>query len=234
LFYKSKDYNYQKQGLESRRINCKNQESRMLKTPNIKDKAINDQKSRVLDLESDLRTKDRLVDTLQTTVAFLSVNDDLQIESIVNATDKTAEEKVIMAFKKGTSLTYKRLGPLAIARRYIRARKLEWQNDNKDKAVVELGNMASHYGMALADAVLFQDFYPSASTDLDIYMGQYVLHPDFVWKYQECTKLVQILDWYCAMKDLHAHSYAGVSFEKTRFYQLSKKPLSSIGAREYH
>jgi hypothetical protein len=146
----------------------------------------------------------------------------------VNASDKTAREKVNLAFMKGRDLGFRMLGPLALAGRYIRARKLEWQKKDKDKALVERGNLSSHYGMALADATLFQHFCPCPRTDFRTYTDLYVLHPDFIWKNRDCNKLLDILDWHCAMKDFHGHSYTGVFFDKTSFYQLSKKLLSSF------
>jgi archaellum component FlaC len=158
--------------------------SELQRSTEAKDKIINNQKSKVLRLESDLRTKDQVVDNLQRKVSFLSVNDDPQLEPLVDAADKTINEKLILAFKKGLSLNYRRLGPLAIAGRYIRERKLEWQKKaGQDKALVELGNLSSHYGMALVDATFFQDFCPSPRTDFNNYTDLYVLHPNFVWKH---------------------------------------------------
>jgi DNA repair exonuclease SbcCD ATPase subunit len=155
--------------------------SELQRSTEAKDKTINNQKSKVLKLELDLRTKDQVVDNLRMKVSFLSVNDDPQLEPLVNAADKSTKEKVILAFKKGASLNYRRLGPLAIAGRYIRERKLEWQkNAGQDKALVELGNLSSHYGMALADATFFQDFCSSPRTDFNNYTDLYVLHPKFV------------------------------------------------------
>jgi hypothetical protein len=135
---------------------------------------------------------------------------------------------VKVAFSKGGDLMIRRLNPLATTGGYIRGRKLEWQKSTKNKGLVELGDKPSHYGMALADAALPQNFCPAKRTDFNTYTDLYVLHPDFVWKNQDCKKLRDILDWHCAMKDFHGHSYTGVFFDKTSFYQLSKKLLSSF------
>jgi hypothetical protein len=206
--------------------------SGLQRSTEAKDKTISNQKSRILNLESDLRTKDQLVDSLQTKFSFLSADDEPQIATVVNATNMTTEEKVNMAFMKGRYLIFRRLSPLALAGRHIRGRKLEWQKSSKDKSLLQKGNMSSHYGMALADASLFQKFCPSTRIDSNTYMDLYVLHPNFVWKYQDCMKLLQILDWHGAMKDFHAHSYAGISFEKTKFYQSSRSLLSSMHDHE--
>lgn len=54
--------------------------------------------------------------------------------------------------------------------------------------------------MALADASLFQPFFPSPLVDVQLYQARYGFHPNFVWENQTSTKFLEILDWQGALK----------------------------------
>jgi hypothetical protein len=113
---------------------------------------------------------------------------------------------------------------------YIRNRKLEWQKpeDQQDKTVKELGNNASHYGMALADAVLYEGSTPIIKrTDVEIYKSMYYVHPAFTLKYQRHPKLLDMLDWRGGMKDFMAHSYTCGSYDTTNFHHIFQKVFAA-------
>jgi hypothetical protein len=82
--------------------------------------------------------------------------------------------------------TTKSLLPLAEAGHCIRSRKLEWEKiGTKNQSLVERGNMASHYGMAVADAALYLGSCPPKRNGPEVYIAIYGLHPDFVWANQD-------------------------------------------------
>jgi hypothetical protein len=125
--------------------------------------------------------------------------------------------------------TTKSLLPLSEAGHYIRSRKLEWEKiGTKNQGLVEWGNKASHYGMAVADAALYQDPCPQKRNDPEVYIAIYGLHPDFVWANQDSKLLMDILDWRSGMKDYRVTSYSRPSYESSKFNILSKGFFDSL------
>lgn len=131
------------------------------------------------------------------------------------------------------------LMPLIKAGAFARGRRLKWHKSdrNQSQEIIEQGNGASHYGMALADALLYSEECPAQlrRTDIGSLMEVYGVSPDFVVKHRACKELVNVLDWRGAMKDFHKHSYTGC-FDSTnfntRFCAWNSQPASS-GRRPY-
>ncbi|RDW78405.1 hypothetical protein BP5796_06257 [Coleophoma crateriformis] len=125
------------------------------------------------------------------------------------ATRTYKAEDVQEAFDAGAKKVREDLIPLAQAGWNIRNRHHEWNLDRdifsheQDKGIIELGDAASHYGMALADSCL---------CTLEGYgLGKYRNNPHTFCKLYEKTpqevlqvkrnsKLLHILDWYGTLK----------------------------------
>lgn len=85
--------------------------------------------------------------------------------------------------------------------------------------------------MALADATLYQSFCPNKRNDTKLYIAFYGLDPEFIWKNQECTLLLDILDWRGAMKDFYPpFSSHRTTYPETTFSKLCDKFMTSIEA----
>ena len=112
------------------------------------------------------------------------------------------------------------LMPLIKAGAFVRGRRLEWHKSDRmqNQVIIKQGNGASHYGMALADALLYSEEYPAQFrlTDIGSFMEVCGVFPDFVLKHRACEELMNVLDWRGAMKDFHKHSYTGC-FDSTNF-----------------
>jgi hypothetical protein len=186
-----------------------------------------EQNMRIVDAEAFVKSKDDTTDSHQATIApFCS-----ESEPPVPTGDRAVDIQVQQAYKRGRNAAFNQLGPLTTAGQYIRGRKLEWESDNKNQKLVELGNKASHYGMALADATLYQSFCPNKRKDPGLYTAFYGLHPDFIWKNQKCTLLLDILDWRGAMKDFYPpFSSHRTTYPETTFSKLCNKFMASIEA----
>jgi hypothetical protein len=149
----------------------------------------------------------------------------VEAEAIVKSKDDITD------YQRGRISAFDQLLPLATAGRFIRERKLEWERDTKNQKLVDLGNRASHYGMALADATLYQSFIPNKRSDSELYIAFYGLHPDFIWKNQQCALLLDILDWRGAMKDFYPpFSYHRTSYPTTMFSKLCNEFMTNIDA----
>lgn len=149
-----------------------------------------------------------------------------KLNSELDAERQSASQRIADAVKLAVEEERKKKNALCIAGAYIRNRKLEWQkpDDQQDSNVKELGNKASHYGMALADAVLYDDSTPIIKrTDVRIYKSMYGVDPAFTLSYQRHPKLLDILDWRGAMKDFMAHSYTLGSYDTTNFQLVFEK-----------
>ncbi|CZR54798.1 uncharacterized protein PAC_04682 [Phialocephala subalpina] len=87
-----------------------------------------------------------------------------------------------------------RLEPLVSLGVRIRNRKLEWAKEEKlqDKEVIGLGDAASHYGAALADAMV-SDMAPRKTPSL--FERSYGVNKEFVLEHRSCKRLMDMLDW---------------------------------------
>ena len=147
----------------------------------------------------------------------------VEVEPIVKSKDDITD------YQRGLISAFYQLVPLTTAGQFIRGRKLEWERETKNQKLVELGNKASHYGMALADATLYQSFCPNKRSDPELYIAFYGHHPDFIWKNQECTLLLDILDWRGAMKDFYPpFSYHRTTYPTTMFSKLCNKFMTDL------
>jgi hypothetical protein len=192
-----------------------------------KERTIKAQNTKIVELEATIKSKNETIDVQQAIIAPLCSEFDLPAPN----SEKPVETQLEDAYQKGRNAVFNMLGPLARAGRFIRSRKLEWERGTKDQKLVELGNKASHYGMALADAVLYQSFCPNKRKDPEIYISFYGLHPDFVWKNQDCTLLLDILDWRGAMKDFYPpKSHHRTAYPETTFCKLCNVFMASINA----
>ena len=167
-----------------------------------KEGTIKEQNMKIMEAEAITKPKDDTTDSQQAIIAP-SCSESAPLAPIGN---KFVEFQVQQAYLRGRIAVFNELGPLATAGQFIRGRKLEWESKTQNRKLVELGNKASHYGMALADATLYQSFCPNKRNDPDLYIAFYGLDPDFIWKNQECTLLLDILDWRGAMKDFYPPS----------------------------
>jgi hypothetical protein len=140
------------------------------------------------------------------------------------------QAKINDAYRRGREDEQKILMPLAIAGSYSRGRKLEWvRGDNQNENIVGLGNKASHYGMAAADAALYQDSLSEIKrTDVPTYIDLYGIHPNFVWQHRDCKQFLEMLDWRGSMKDFQVHAYANGAYELTKFHMASKALINSM------
>lgn len=135
--------------------------------------------------------------------------------------------------QQGRESEMKKWQPLAKAGAFIRGRKLDWvRGDRPNESIVECGNQASHYGMALADAALYQSFCPSKRTDATTFAVLYGVEPDFVWERRSIPKFMDILNWRGGMNDFHAHKYAGVNYDSTTFNSVIEPILRALTLSE--
>jgi len=135
----------------------------------------------------------------------------------------SCEKERAQAYNEGRLSASRLLLPLADAGQSVRGRKLEWEkNTTKNQALVQRGNKAAHYGMALADASLYQNFYPEPRTDSDTFIEIYGVHPDFVWENQNCKACLNILDWRGGMKDYRTSPNYRSTYSLSNFHALSK------------
>ena len=141
---------------------------------------------------------------LEGQVKAITGNTGTKISDPITGTEKesTVPSQTEQAYNEGCLSMRRLLKPLADAGLSVRSRKLEWEkNGAKNEGLVHRGNKASHYGMVLADASLYQDFCPEQRKDPKLYIQIYGLHPDFVWNNQDCKALLNILDWRGGMED---------------------------------
>jgi hypothetical protein len=153
-----------------------------------------------------------------------------KLHSELDAERQSAAQRIADAVKFAVEDERRKKYALCYVGAYIRNRKLEWQKpeDQQDKTVKELGNNASHYGMALADAVLYEGSTPIIKrTDVEIYKSMYYVHPAFTLKYQRHPKLLDMLDWRGGMKDFMAHSYTCGSYDTTNFHHIFQKVFAA-------
>ncbi|CZR54799.1 uncharacterized protein PAC_04683 [Phialocephala subalpina] len=124
-------------------------------------------------------------------------------------TEQEAEKMAVKLMKQKLVNQHKDLLPLATVGFNIRGRKLERakgvRGSAQSQAVIELGNVASHYGAAAADAAVFQDMVENLgfrkSTNIVSFTRLYFLEPDIVWELRDCQKLMDILSWRGSMKE---------------------------------
>ena len=143
--------------------------------------------------------------------------------------NKTITENMKAAYEEGCKYQYHQMvGPYG-AGCAVRGRKLAWISSDSDGLIIGLGNKASHYGMVLADATLYQASCPSPyrRTKTTEFIKLYGIDPALVWKHRSVQKLLDVLDWRGAMKDFCAHSYAR-SYEATPFRLLSEKLIKAV------
>jgi hypothetical protein len=113
--------------------------------------------------------------------------------------------------------------PLTMAGAYIRAQRAEWQkNDSQYMAMVEQGHKASCCEMALTDALIFEESSLVKRSDTDAFFQMYGVLPNYVIEHKHCSRLMDVLDWYCAVKDIMECAYntnvlSWSSFEKSAF-----------------
>lgn len=145
------------------------------------------------------------------------------LEQLVKDKTETIASNMKIAYQAGRSAQHREMVGLYTAGCAIRSRKLVWFGQIKDPKIDVLGNKASHYGMALADASLYQDTCPTEyrRSDTAVFELLYGVSPIFVWDFQDCKKLLDILDWRGAMKDFYVHGYG--SYDSSTFNSLFRK-----------
>lgn len=94
--------------------------------------------------------------------------------------------------------------PLVLLGTRIRNRKLEWAREEgtQDKEIISLGDAASHYGAALADAMVFD----MTSKNTHQFERSYGINKEFVREHRSCARLMEILDWYGSITDFTGSS----------------------------
>lgn len=141
-----------------------------------KEGRIKERNMKIVEAEAIVKSKDDTTDAQQAIIApFCS-----ESEPPAPKGNRFVEIQVQQAYQRGRNAVFNQLYPLARAGYFIRSRKFEWEGETKDQKLVELGNKASHYGMALADATLYQSFCPDKRNDPELYIAFYGLRPDFI------------------------------------------------------
>lgn len=138
--------------------------------------------------------------------------------SKIETTRKSALDIVATtAYQAGVLATKTKLQYTSEAGAYIRGRKLDWSKaDKQDTVVVEKGNRASHYGMAMADASLYRESILDGlqkRDDVATYKSLYGVDPDFAWERQTVKRFCDFLDWRGGMKNF---------FNKDEFYSATR------------
>jgi hypothetical protein len=196
-----------------------------------KEAIIKDQTHKIASLEATINSNNELIHSKQAIV--IPCRSKVEIPAVPQNRDKSMESQLMDAYQRGRHAVFNLLIPLALAGRFIRSRKLEWEKTAKDQKLVELGNKAAHYGMALADAILYQPFCPDQRKDPDLYIECYGLHPDFVWKNQECTLLLEILGWRGAMRNFYPpNAHNRTPYGRTSFCALCHTFVDMINKDE--
>ncbi|KAH6719644.1 hypothetical protein BKA61DRAFT_667565 [Leptodontidium sp. MPI-SDFR-AT-0119] len=136
------------------------------------------------------------------------------LQSPQEDTTKTVAENMQAAYEESRKFQCREMAGLYEAGCAIRARKFVWLSATNDDLVSGLGNKASHYGMALADAALYQPTCPAPYRRVKLidFTKLYVVRPEFVWKHQSALKLLEILDWHGGMQDFSSASSVEVIF----------------------
>jgi hypothetical protein len=83
--------------------------------------------------------------------------------------------------------------------------------------MVEQGHWASHYGMALADALLYEPGSPVKHRDEGPFFKIYGVFPQTVIEHKGCSRVIDILDWRGTVKDIMGYRYTGATFEESTF-----------------
>lgn len=210
-------------------VEARNQEISVLQDSNaMKAKSLKECLAEVVALKSRIEDQEIVNDHQQSLIAPLLTSFQSN-ETFQEDNTKSTTQNMAIAFQKGRELMARDLLGLTNAGRYIRSRKLEWQSTSaKNETLVAWGNKASHYGMALADATLYQDKTAGKRSDPQVFVGLYGVKPDFVWKNRYCNMFLDILDWRGTMKDFHSHKYASGSYEVTKFCHLSRGTFASF------
>lgn len=125
--------------------------------------------------------------------------------------------------------------PLAKADYKVRRRVLEWRNpkDAKDQAVVDIGNLAAHGGIAITNSLLFDDCIEVIGlenlTDTSAFFDFYKAQPAFVTKFQSSEHIMSFLDWRASMPDL-----TGTNTGETTAFHTHWNRLRDMVAKEGH
>jgi hypothetical protein len=84
--------------------------------------------------------------------------------------------------------------PVLEVGRRIRKRKLEWskQADQQNAIVIEGGDLSSHYGSVVADALVFHD----TPENMLLFQSMYTVLPNIIIKHRKSAKLMKMFDWY--------------------------------------
>ncbi|KAF4627505.1 hypothetical protein G7Y89_g10651 [Cudoniella acicularis] len=87
--------------------------------------------------------------------------------------------------------------PLAQIGVSIRSRYLEHQSrSRKNKAIIERGNQAAHYGDPISDALLFQTTFTYGGMVRAAFKDLYSLEPEQVLRLKSCKELMVMLMWH--------------------------------------
>jgi hypothetical protein len=138
------------------------------------------------------------------------------------------KDKTVKSLEEKSATLKKNLQPLVEAGCQIRSRKLEWEKTNSSRDVIAQGNAASYLSMALADASLYQKFTQGAFPDNQSYVSLYDLDPHFVWKFQDCKKFINFVNWCADLKYFQAFSTGQEKFPSTRAQRWASRILDDM------
>jgi len=138
------------------------------------------------------------------------------------------KDKTVKSLEEKSATLKKNLQPLVEAGCQIRSRKLEWEKTNSSRGVIAQGNAASYLSMALADASLYQKFTQGAFPDNQSYVSLYDLDPHFVWKFQDCKKFINFVNWCADLKYFQAFSTGQEKFPSTRAQRWASRILDDM------
>jgi outer membrane murein-binding lipoprotein Lpp len=141
------------------------------------------------------------------------------------------KEKTIKSLEEKSATLTKNLQPLIEAGCQIRSRKLEWEKINSSRDAIAQGNAASYLSMALADASLyqnFQSFTQEFSPNNQSFVSLYGLDPHFVWKFQDCKKFIDFVNWCADLKYFQAFSTGQGKFPSTRAQRWASRILDDM------
>ncbi|CZT08699.1 uncharacterized protein RAG0_13718 [Rhynchosporium agropyri] len=162
---------------------------------------INVLKKTIAELRSEVASQKSINQNIPTALRAIKT----PIEKLPEDKSKSVVENMEISFERGRKFHFGEMAGLYDAGCAVRARKLEWLSSTNDEMIIGLGNKASHYGMALADASLYQASCPAPyrRTDISFFTQLYGYSPTFVWKHQAAQQLLEVLDLHVAIKMKH-------------------------------
>lgn len=120
------------------------------------------------------------------------------------------------AYNNGWSACLKFVKPLVDTGLWIRSRKFEWLKGGRaNEALIEKRNQASHCGIAVTDALMFEKGCWLAREDKSVFLEMYGVERDFCCALRDVEQFCKMFDWHGGMNNF----YENRNMKETTFYK---------------